>query len=120
MIWSYSLSTFEYIAIALFAALYLLFLYRMLRIRKIMGGSRSVLVFKFILRTIYFGLLIVALLGPAFGETSREVKSIGKDLFICVDLSQSMNAFDIQPTRLERVKFELKNIVEAFSSDRIG
>ena len=64
--------------------------------------------------------MVVALLGPSFGENTREIKSVGKDLFICVDLSQSMNAFDIQPTRLERVKFELKNIVEAFSSDRIG
>ena len=31
-----------------------------------------------------------------------------------------MNAFDIQPTRLEKVKFELKRIVSAFNSDRIG
>lgn len=31
-----------------------------------------------------------------------------------------MNAFDVQPTRLEKVKFELKNIIEAFSSDRKG
>jgi len=45
---------------------------------------------------------------------------MGKDIFICVDLSQSMNAFDVQPTRLERVKFELKNIIEAFNSDRKG
>ena len=45
---------------------------------------------------------------------------MGKDVFICVDLSQSMNAFDIQPSRIERVKFELKNIIEAFNSDRKG
>ena len=31
-----------------------------------------------------------------------------------------MNAFDIQPTRLEKLKFELKNICDEFSSDRIG
>ena len=39
---------------------------------------------------------------------------------ICVDLSKSMDAFDIQPTRLEKIKFELKKVVDAFSSDRIG
>jgi len=39
---------------------------------------------------------------------------------VCVDLSQSMNANDIQPTRLEKVKFELKNLINAFHSDRIG
>jgi Ca-activated chloride channel family protein len=39
---------------------------------------------------------------------------------ICVDLSKSMDAFDIQPTRIEKVKYEMKKIVDAFSSDRIG
>ena len=31
-----------------------------------------------------------------------------------------MNAYDVQPTRLEKVKYELGKIVEEFSSDRIG
>ena len=39
---------------------------------------------------------------------------------IAVDLSQSMNAIDIQPSRLEKVKYELNNIIEQFNSDRIG
>jgi Ca-activated chloride channel family protein len=39
---------------------------------------------------------------------------------ICVDLSKSMDAFDIQPTRLEKIKYEMKKIVSAFNSDRIG
>jgi Ca-activated chloride channel family protein len=62
----------------------------------------------------------VALLGPSFGEASREIRSVGKDIMIAVDLSESMNAHDIAPTRLEKVKFELKNIVEEFNADRIG
>jgi Ca-activated chloride channel homolog len=37
-----------------------------------------------------------------------------------VDLSKSMDAFDIQPTRLEKIKFEMKKVVDAFNSDRIG
>jgi Uncharacterized protein containing a von Willebrand factor type A (vWA) domain len=39
---------------------------------------------------------------------------------ICVDLSKSMDAYDIAPTRLEKIKYEMKKIVEAFNSDRIG
>jgi Ca-activated chloride channel family protein len=31
-----------------------------------------------------------------------------------------MDAIDIQPSRLEKIKYELKNLVAAFSSDRIG
>ena len=76
---------------------------------------------KLILRTIYFVLFVVALRGPSFGEMEQsEVKLVGKDIFICVDLSNSMNAYDVAPTRLEKVKYEMKNIVEAFRSDRIG
>jgi Ca-activated chloride channel family protein len=63
---------------------------------------------------------MIALLGPSFGGSKKEVQAIGKDIMICVDLSKSMDAFDIQPTRLEKVKFEMKKIVDAFSSDRIG
>jgi len=65
-------------------------------------------------------LFIVALLGPSFGQSSKEIRSVGKDIMVAVDLSESMRANDIAPTRLEKVKFELKNLVDAFSSDRIG
>lgn len=85
-----------------------------------MNTSFRPLFFKILLRTGALALIIIALLGPSFGATTKEVKSEGKDIFIAVDLSQSMNAFDVQPTRLEKVKYELKKIVEAFSSDRIG
>jgi len=65
-------------------------------------------------------LLIISLLGPSFGESKREVKSVGKDIMMCVDLSKSMDALDIAPTRLEKIKYEMKKIVEAFNSDRLG
>ncbi|MEQ8580799.1 MAG: VWA domain-containing protein [Marinoscillum sp.] len=120
MTWAYSIDTFEIVIIAVFALFYLLYVIRLLRIRATLRTPISKWLIKFTLRSVYFALMIVALLGPSFGDSTREIKSIGKDMFICVDLSQSMNAFDIQPTRLEKVKFELKNIVEAFSSDRIG
>jgi len=120
MKWAFQLSTLEFIFIAAFVVFYLLYIIRTLRIGKTLGNPLGRILFKLILRTLAFALIIVSLLGPSFGETTKEIKTVGKDLFICVDLSQSMNAFDVQPTRLEKVKFELKNIVEAFNSDRIG
>jgi len=92
----------------------------MFRIGKVIKVAYKALIIKAIIRTFYFVLFIIALLGPSFGDNSREVKAIGKDIMVCVDLSESMNANDIQPTRLEKVKFELKNLVDAFNSDRIG
>jgi len=78
------------------------------------------IIIKFSLRTIYFSLFIISLLGPSFGESKKEIQIVGKDIMIAVDLSESMNAKDIQPSRLEKIKFELKNIINEFYSDRIG
>ena len=120
MNWAYRLGTQEVVFVLAFAILYIIYLVRVVRTTQRMGLPFSRAFLKLILRTSYFLLLIIALLGPSFGDATREIKTVGKDIFICVDLSQSMNAFDVQPTRLEKVKFELKNIVEAFNSDRIG
>ncbi len=79
------------------------------------------MIFKILIRSVAFFFLIVALMGPSFGDTTKEVKSEGKDIYIAIDLSQSMNAEDVAPSRLSKIKYELENnIVEAFSSDRIG
>jgi Ca-activated chloride channel family protein len=75
---------------------------------------------KALLRAGYFSLALLALLGPSFGEQQQEVKAEGKDIFFLVDLSRSMDAQDLQPSRMEKVKFELAKIVNAFRSDRIG
>ena len=120
MIWAHSLNTLEFVFIGLFLALYALYILRVYSVARRLKVPFRRIVIKLVLRTTYFGLFLVALLGPSFGQTSKEIQSVGKDIFICVDLSTSMNAQDVQPTRLEKIKFELKNIVEAFSSDRIG
>lgn len=120
MNWVKGLESFEWIAIGLFVLFYILYVLRIFKIAKVLQTPFSAVIWKLLLRSAYFTLFLIALLGPSFGDTTKEIKSVGKDIFICIDLSESMNAFDIQPTRLERVKFELKNIVEAFNSDRKG
>lgn len=103
-----------------FVLLYGFYLVRIIRVARILNTPFVRVFIKLAVRTLFFALLVVAILGPSFGGSKREVKSIGKDIMICVDLSTSMNAFDIQPTRLEKVKNEMKKLVSAFSSDRIG
>ena len=120
MKWVSSIGTLELVFVLLFGMMYLFFLIRVIRTTQRLDLPFHRIFLKLVLRIVYFGLLIIALLGPSFGDATREIKTVGKDIFICIDLSQSMNAFDIQPTRLEKVKFELQNIVEAFNSDRIG
>lgn len=109
-----------WVAIALFAILYVLYIRRVILIGRSLNTPYGTVFIKLSLRTIFFALLIIAFLGPSYGDSRREVRSVGKDIMMCVDLSKSMDAFDVQPSRLEKIKFEMKRIVEAFNSDRIG
>jgi Ca-activated chloride channel homolog len=120
MEWYHKFGTTEFVFAGLFILAYILYLNRMIRISRILKASFTAIVSKVALRTLYFALFIIALLGPLMGSTTREVQAVGKDIFIAVDLSQSMNATDVQPSRLEKVKYELRELVGAFSSDRIG
>ena len=104
----------------LFTIFYSIYLVRIYRINKKIEVSIKKVIYKLILRSSYFFLMIIALLGPSFGDNKKEVNIVGKDIMILVDLSESMNADDIKPTRLEKVKFEMKKIIGQFSSDRIG
>ncbi|MGB5926622.1 MAG: hypothetical protein WBH03_00540 [Cyclobacteriaceae bacterium] len=97
----YSLDWSILFFIPLFLALYLAYLYRMGRIGQYISTSWGVLTLKLLVRTAYVGLIIIALLGPSFGETKKEIQSVGKDIMIAVDLSRSMDAMDIQPSRLQ-------------------
>ena len=120
MTWYRSFSITEFIFVGIFLLFYAIYIWRVIRIATSLNTGFNGIFLKVVIRTAYFALLIIALLGPAFGEARREVQSVGKDIFLAIDLSQSMNANDVQPTRLEKMKFELKNIVGTFTSDRIG
>lgn len=120
MAWYREFGTTEKLFILAFVVLYILYVIRIIRIGRALHTPYHAVFIKLILRSAVFLLLIIALLGPMFGAARKEIKSVGKDIMICVDISKSMDATDIPPTRLEKVKFELKKIVDAFSSDRIG
>ncbi len=110
----------EILLILTFIIFYLIYIVRLLRINSRISVSFKGVITKIIFRSTYFFLMIIALLGPSFGNSKKEIKVIGKDIMIAIDLSESMNANDIQPSRLEKIKFELKKIIDEFNSDRIG
>lgn len=64
--------------------------------------------------------LIVSLAGPKIGTEVREVKRRGVDMLIALDLSASMNAEDVRPSRLEKAKFEINRLIERLKGDRVG
>jgi Ca-activated chloride channel family protein len=120
VVWFRELGLTQIILIVAFIALYGVFIYKIVGISRTLNTPYYRIFFKLVIRTVFFALLVIAFLGPSFGDAKKEIKSVGKDIMICVDLSKSMDAFDIQPTRLEKVKYEMKRIVEAFNSDRVG
>jgi Ca-activated chloride channel family protein len=77
-----------------------------------MNSTAHALTVKLVMRIVYVPLFFVALLGPSFGGAVREIASEGKDITLLVDLSRSMDATDIQPSRLEKVKFEIQQLLE--------
>ena len=120
MIWDKQLSEMEYIFIGIFLAIYVLYIARTLWIANKLGTTARSILLKFFLRSVYFGLIIMALLGPSFGKTEIEAQATGKDIYLAIDLSKSMDAVDIEPSRLEKVKFELlKNLID-LKSNRVG
>lgn len=120
MNWYYEITWWEYGLIGLFIFFYILYVIRTTRKAKQMHSSTSGLAAKAMIRFIYFSLLMIGLLGPTFGTLRKEVKAIGRDIYLVVDLSKSMDATDIAPSRLEKVKYELTRWLPNFSSDRIG
>lgn len=75
---------------------------------------------KFTLIIIAIILVIVALARPQLGSKLEEVKKRGVEIMAVVDVSNSMLAEDISPSRLERTKFALSNLSTKLIDDRLG
>lgn len=75
---------------------------------------------KFILFILVITLGIFAAANLQTGSKMEEVKREGIDMFFCIDISNSMNAEDIAPNRLERSKQAINNIINQLRGDRIG
>lgn len=120
MNWYFSITWWEYGLAGAFVFFYSLYMIRVWRKARQMGSRANGLAAKALLRSVYVGLIIVGLLGPTFGSVRKEVKAVGRDIYLAVDLSKSMDATDILPSRLERTKYELTRWITDFPSDRIG
>jgi Ca-activated chloride channel family protein len=75
---------------------------------------------KFIFQLTALSLAIIMLARPQFGSKLKEVKRQGVEVIIALDVSNSMLAGDIQPSRLERAKQAISKLVENLENDKIG
>ena len=65
-------------------------------------------------------LLIVMLARPQFGTKISNEQRVGIETIIAMDISNSMYAEDIVPSRLDRSKMMVENLVDHFTNDKIG
>jgi len=72
------------------------------------------------LKVVALCFLILALMEPQWGTKEEEVTIKGADLMLVLDVSNSMLAQDIKPSRLERMKRKLRDLLEILAGDRVG
>lgn len=84
------------------------------------GVSEGKLRIKFILEVIAFSALVIAAARPQFGSKLETVKKEGIEVMVCLDISNSMLAEDIQPNRLEKAKRMLSRLLDQMENDQVG
>ena len=75
---------------------------------------------KFWLLETALALLFVMLARPQFGTRISHEKRNGIETIIAMDISNSMRAQDVVPSRLDRTKMMVENLVDNFTNDKIG
>jgi len=75
---------------------------------------------KFYLQLVSVLLLIIVLAQPQFGTKQEKEKRKGIEVMIALDVSNSMMAQDVQPSRLEKAKQVLSKLVDGMTNDKIG
>ena len=75
---------------------------------------------KFWIIFVVIGLFSVLLARPQFGSKQETVKRKGVEVIIALDISNSMLAQDVQPSRLEKAKRLISRLVDELDNDKIG
>ena len=75
---------------------------------------------KFWLLMAALALLIVTLARPQMGSKVSHEKRNGIEIIIAMDISNSMKAEDVVPSRLDKSKLMVENLVDHFTTDKVG
>ena len=75
---------------------------------------------RIILFSLAFGCFVIGIARPQMGAKLKEHESMGAEIMICLDVSNSMLAQDYSPSRLDRAKLAISRVVDKLQGDRIG
>ena len=84
------------------------------------GNSVGRLVLKFVLLMLAYLFLVIGMANPQLGSKLVEGERKGIDIMVALDVSNSMLAQDIKPSRLERSRQALSKLIDKLDNDRIG
>ena len=77
-------------------------------------------IFKAVLLIMAFTFIVIALTEPKWNPKTQKIKRQGRDVCILLDTSRSMLAEDIKPSRLDRSKIAIRDLLETLQGDRIA
>ena len=75
---------------------------------------------KHLLWLIGAGALVLALARPAWGIEQEIIRTEGVQIVIAIDISRSMNAEDVSPSRIERARFDAQRVMDALVGNDVG
>lgn len=122
---------FTLLLIPIFVALFLFYQYWQKQAIKKIGDvqliKRLIPAYSNVRKTLKFSLLMlvivflsIAYANPQIGTKKEKIQQKSIDIFIALDVSNSMLARDISPNRLERAKRFCNNLLKEFRTDRVG
>ncbi len=118
-------------AIPFFILLFIFLLFWKKKIKKSMGDEKLVKLLisnfsskrfnvKFVFLSLAFAFGVVGVMNPRKPGVADNVTRKGIDIVIAMDVSKSMLAADLQPSRLERAKQLIIKMMDKMPDDRIG
>ncbi|MGB3801774.1 MAG: VWA domain-containing protein [Lewinella sp.] len=84
------------------------------------GVNRRLPWTKFGLLAVSLPLLVFALANPQWSTQREEIQRRGIDLIVALDISNSMRAEDVQPSRMDRARFFTNTLIDELAGNNIG
>lgn len=84
------------------------------------GRSAGLRTTQTVLLLLGLALILIGIAGPQYGSHTRVLKKRGVDVVFALDFSKSMLARDVTPSRIERAKAEVTDLIGELGGDRVG
>ncbi len=75
---------------------------------------------KLVLLLTALAFIILALVRPQWDRETQDIRRSGLDIALCVDVSKSMDAEDIVPSRIQRAKDQITAFIDQQQGDRVA